>query len=346
MAGRLEINDFYKSWKESDSALIDVRSPGEFSHAHIPGAVNIPLFENEERAEVGTLYKQVSRDEAYLKGLEIVGPKMRHFVEKAREVNPGKTIHIHCWRGGMRSQSMGWLFENSGFEVNTLVGGYKAYRNKVLESFKQPLPLLVLGGKTGTGKTIMLHGLQEVGEQIIDLEGLANHKGSSFGAMGEDPQPSTEHFQNLLFEEIQKLDLNRRIWIEDESIHIGKVMIPNDFFKQKEKASVIAVEIPTEKRLDHLVEVYAHFDKEELKAAVERIEKRLGGLATKNALEALDDENYRKTAEICLNYYDKTYTFGLKHKPKNCVKELFLEDNNPEFSARKLIEFANQSVGA
>jgi len=179
--------------------VIDVRSPGEFVRGHIPGAHSVPLFTDEERAVVGTLYKQQGRDAAVREGLRIVGPKLATIVDEARALAPDGRIGVHCWRGGERSGSVAWLLDKAGFtEVFTLKRGYKAFRQHVLEAFNMPHDLRVLGGYTGTGKTETLAHLRELGEQVIDLEGLAHHKGSSFGALGEEPQPTTEHFENLL----------------------------------------------------------------------------------------------------------------------------------------------------
>src|SRR3989339_1355584 len=177
--------------------IIDVRSPGEYEHAHIPGALALPLFSNEERAEVGTIYKQRGRVQAVQKGLEFVGPKLKDFTKFALKLNSDELL-IHCWRGGMRSSAMAWLLETVGINCSLLKDGYKAYRNHVLESFDLPYKILLLGGYTGSGKTEILSALKEAGEQVVDLEGLSNHKGSAFGALGQGIQPSSEQFENTL----------------------------------------------------------------------------------------------------------------------------------------------------
>jgi len=194
---QLSVDDFLK--EAAHLPVIDVRSPGEYDHAHIPHAINIPLFDNEERAKVGTRYKQVGKDSAVLLGLELVGPKLADFVKKARRLNlTGQEVLVHCWRGGMRSGSFAWLLNTAGIKARTLEGGYKAYRSQVLAAFAEPARM-IYGGKTGSGKTEILHELAKQGEQVIDLEALANHKGSSYGAIGQEPQPSSEQFENKLF---------------------------------------------------------------------------------------------------------------------------------------------------
>jgi tRNA 2-selenouridine synthase len=177
--------------------MLDVRSPGEFARGHIPGAQNIPLFDNEGRAEVGTIYKQKGKQPAILRGLELVGPNMATMAERGRLTAIDNTVFVHCWRGGMRSGSVAWLLESYGVKVFTLKGGYKAFRRYMQQQFEAPKNLLVLGGRTGSQKTTWLHALQGDGEQVIDLEGLACHKGSSFGMLGEHPQPTQEQFENL-----------------------------------------------------------------------------------------------------------------------------------------------------
>ncbi|MCB0214369.1 MAG: tRNA 2-selenouridine(34) synthase MnmH, partial [Anaerolineae bacterium] len=206
--------------------VIDVRTSAEFAKGHIPGAMNIPLFSNEERAIIGTTYKQVGQREAMLLGLEIVGPKMRHLIEHIQTVATERTLLLHCWRGGMRSESVAWLAGLFGYRCYTLRRGYKGFRNYVLQMLELPSRLLILGGKTGSGKTEILQVLKQQGEQVIDLEGLAHHKGSSFGALGEADQPSQQQFENELAMQWRQLNLQRPVWLEDESRHIGKLSIP------------------------------------------------------------------------------------------------------------------------
>jgi tRNA 2-selenouridine synthase len=295
--------------------IIDVRSPGEYAHGHIPRARSLPLFSNEERAVVGTLYKQAGRDAAVLEGLRIVGPKLATIVEEARALAPDGRIRVHCWRGGERSGSVAWLLDKAGFvEVMTLRKGYKAFRQLVLESFSAPINVLVLGGYTGTGKTELLGHLRALGEQVVDLEGLAHHKGSSFGALGEEPQPTTEHFENLLWNELSKVDRGRSLWLEDESIMIGRCKIPQVLFDRMRSAVLYFADMPQEQRAERLVVDYGKYPKEQLAEAIARIEKRLGPQHCKAALVALEDGDLKTVAMMMLTYYDKAYRFGLESR--------------------------------
>lgn len=295
--------------------VIDVRSPAEYFNAHIPGAINIPLFNNEERAKIGTLYKNEGKDIAVLNGLKIVGPKLYDFAKSAIRLNSPEIL-VHCWRGGMRSASMAWLFETAGLKCRILSGGYKAYRNYVLETFGKPLRLIVIGGMTGSGKTEILQQLKKAGEQVLDLEGLANHKGSAFGAMGQEAQPKTEHFENLLHHEILGLDPQKPVWTEDESRNIGKVFIPEGLWNQMKQAPLLIVDTDYESRVKRLYRDYACFDTELIKQSVSKIEKRLGREKCREALEACENNDLEKALRICLAYYDKLYGSQIESKPK------------------------------
>ncbi len=292
--------------------VIDVRSPGEFGQGHIPGAVNLALFTDGERAEVGTLYKQQGRGPAMLLGMRLVGPKLADLVEQARTLAPDGAVAVHCWRGGERSASVSWLLEKVGdLRVATLQQGYKAYRHHVLESFHRPWNLRVLGGYTGTGKTALLAQLGARGQQVLDLEALAQHKGSAFGAIGQKPQPGTEQFENLLFTALRQLDPAQPIWVEDESRMVGRVKLPDPFFARLRNSPLTFVDMPLPQRVERLVNDYGRASRGELAAAVERIQKRLGPQHAKAALEALATGDLHRVAEIALVYYDKTYARGL-----------------------------------
>ncbi|WP_435352810.1 tRNA 2-selenouridine(34) synthase MnmH [Emticicia sp. SJ17W-69] len=327
--------------KAKTQPIIDVRSPGEYERGHIVGAVNIPLFENHERAEVGTRYKKVGKESAFLMGLDIVGPKLSGFVKKANKVAPNKEVLVHCWRGGMRSGSFATLLNSAGMKVSTMIGGYKAYRNYILDEFRKPLNIIVLGGKTGSGKTEVLYELEKQGEQILDLEGLANHKGSSFGMLGQAPQPMTEHFENMLYEKFSKLDTNRRIWVEDESRNIGCCNIPDGLWQQMRVANVAFIDVQKEIRIKRLVNEYAQFSFEELKTATDRILKRLGGQHHKAALEALAQGDFSIGTDIALTYYDKAYLHGLSKREPSKVKTFEINENNPIATAKRILEATN-----
>ncbi len=294
--------------------LIDVRSPKEFAQGHILGAVNLPLFNDAERAIVGTIYKKQGKDFAILKGLEIVGPKMSGYVKKVTKWCPDKKLIVHCWRGGKRSGSFAWLMEFVGFEVFVIEGGYKKYRQLVLSNLLQSdLSMIVIGGRTGSGKTELLKAIGERGEQIIDLEALANHKGSAFGWIGEAPQPSVELFENLLFEKIRSLDAHQRVWVENESRSVGTVFLPEGFWQNLKRSPLVNIEIPTEIRIQKLIAAYAHCGKEVLIESFKKIEKKLGYNHCKAAIDAVNQGDLAAAASIALHYYDKTYGHSLAH---------------------------------
>ena len=295
--------------------VIDVRSPDEYKHAQIPDAYSLPLFSDEERKVVGTAYKQQSREVAIKIGLEFFGVKMKKLLEEAEGIiagnkttEKGNTVLLYCWRGGMRSAGVAWLLDMYGFKVYTLVCGYKSFRNWVLKQFEKEYALKILGGYTGSGKTPLLKELEKNNNAVVDLEGLANHKGSAFGAIGEEPQPSQEMFENLLaFKLFIQVKNNNEIWLEDESQRIGKMIIPNAFWETMRNSPVYFLDIPFEERLDYLEKTYGCFEKEMLTDAIVRIQKRLGGLETKNAINFLEESNIKECFRLLLNYYDKLY---------------------------------------
>jgi len=328
-----------------NTPIIDVRSPKEFAQGHIPGAHSMPLFTDEERAVVGTLYKQQGREAALLEGLRITGPKLAGIVEQCRALAPEGRIRVHCWRGGERSGSVAWLLDKAGFaEVTTLRRGYKGFRNHVLASFNAPIDLRVLGGYTGTGKTETLMHLRDRGAQVIDLEGIAHHKGSSFGALGEAPQPTTEQFENQLWHALRSVDRSTPVWVEDESQLIGRCKIPNAFFDRLRTARLFFADMPQAERADRLVLDYGRFDPKDLAEAIKRIEKRLGPQHCKAALQALEAGDLRAVAIITLTYYDKTYSHGMSRRAPSSVIRLPASANELRGLAERLIAHPHAST--
>jgi len=318
--------------------IIDVRSPGEFVKGHIPNAYNIELFTDEERAVVGTAYKKESKERAIEIGYEYVQPKLKKFISRSFEIAPQKKVVIHCWRGGMRSNAFAnYLFENGFEEVYLIEKGYKAFRNYVLQFFDQAFSLHVLGGFTGAGKTEILHSLKNKGQQVLDLEGLANHRGSAFGGIDLPPQPSTEQFENNLFSALNSLNLQLPIWVEDESKSIGKVSIPNAFYSKMMEMPVYFLEVPFQERTQHLVTTYANLSHDKLADAIGRITKRLGYDKAKLALDALEAKNYIKVVEMVLFYYDKYYLKGLEKRDPSTILKFAVPSVNPEETASFLI---------
>jgi tRNA 2-selenouridine synthase len=300
---------------QQDRAIIDVRSPSEYLQGHFPSAHNIPLFSDDERAAVGTTYKRASPEKALLQGLDFVGKKMSSFIKRAQKIAPNRKIIVYCWRGGKRSGSMAWLLEMAGFDVKVVIGGYKAYRGFTAEYYdNQVVAMNRVGGKTGTGKTEILKKLAAFGEQIIDLEGIAHHKGSAFGELGETPQPTNEQFENNLFHTFYALDKTKRIWVENESRGIGKVFLPEAFWKIFCTADLYNVTIPHHLRVERLVKDYAQYDDDLLVQKFENIEKKIGGQHKMAAVKAIMTKNYAEAVEIALVWYDKTYAFGKEKK--------------------------------
>jgi len=337
---QLSINEFLQ--QSASHLVLDVRSEGEYGHGHILHATNLPLFNNEERKIIGTAYKQKGKNEAILLGLDYVGKKMSEFVRFVQpKVNDNK-VFVHCWRGGMRSGSMAWLLNLFGYEVYVLTGGYKAYRHHVLEQIGQKFKLIVIGGKTGSGKTDVLLKLKAMGEQVIDLEALANHKGSAFGALGLPPQPSTEHFENLLAEEIKHFDLGKQVWIEDESKSVGRVFIDLNLWNNMRTSPVFVIELPLEVRLQRLVRDYGEQATAGLEEAITNIKRRLGNEQWKNAIDAVQARDFAGAAKITLYYYDKAYDKGLSMKETKEIFRFVFETDDVENMACELIKAAKE----
>jgi tRNA 2-selenouridine synthase len=242
----------------------------------------------------------------------------------------------------MRSEAMAWLFSLGDIETELLAGGYKAYRNYILGRISEKRKMIVLGGLTGSSKTYILRYLKSTGRQVIDLEALANHKGSAFGALGEEPQPSTEHFANLLYDELKRNDANIPFWIEDESRNIGTVFIPDRFFEEMQSSPSVILMMEPKLRLPRLIREYSSYPAEALKCSILRISKRLGGDNTREAINAVELGDYSKAIEITLMYYDKAYKFGLTTKdPKNLIY-VESDSDDVEINAMKILEAAGK----
>lgn len=319
--------------------VVDVRSEYEYEAGHIRSAMNIPLLNDKERVIVGTTYKQKGQEEAIKSGFRLVGPRLVDIIENARQI--GDEFLVHCWRGGMRSSNFCQFMSMTRIKTHQLKGGYKAYRQLAFESFKKPFKLFSLSGYTGSGKSEILRALSDEGEQILDLEKIARHKGSVFGGLMMPPQPTTEQFQNDLFEEILKLDLSKRIWIEDESIAIGKIFLPEDLWKQMTRSTLLEINVSKAVRINRLVLEYGASDKEQFLEAMTKITKKIGGQHYNAAKEKLLADDMSSVIDILLTYYDKAYRNGLEKKKKRIKLYSSWNGTDVHVYARQLIKEAN-----
>lgn len=330
-----ELSDFLKI--DRDELLIDARSEAEHKHGHIPGAFNIPLLNNEERRLIGIIYKREGREQAVIKGFELTSHKFADHIKTALKHSESKKVKVYCARGGMRSNILAWLLSMAGFKVSVLKGGYKTFRNWVLAKCDEDRNMVILGGRTGSGKTEIIQLLQKKGEQVVDLEGLANHKGSAFGALGMPEQPGYEHFENLLAMELDKFDKTKPLWLENESRLIGPVKIPDKFYDDMRKAPVVEVSIPKELRIERLAKEYGSFPKDLLAENTRKLEKRLGNLRTRQAIEKLYEGDIKGWIEEVLNYYDKTYQYGKEQRDPQRVRIIELENDSFENSVDQIL---------
>ena len=339
-----------KEFRSLKGLLIDLRSPDEYYKGHMPNSINIPLFNNDERAFIGKKYKNAGRDKAVFEGLKIVEEKFdqligdivlenKKYINKTRSPIMSSQFKVYCARGGMRSISVSWLLEKIGYKSFKLEGGYKSYRNWVLNSFQDDRNITLIGGKTGTGKTKILKNLMSHNYQVIDLEYLANHRGSSFGGLGMTCQPSNEQFENLLAEKLLRFSKSKTIYLEAESANIGSCRIPNELFKQMKNAKRIEIIQSKKNRISELIRTYSVFPDNELKNSVKKISKRLGPQRTKRAIEAIGSKNWEDVCNAVLDYYDKCYDYELANnlnvniidiqdKEENEIIELITKEEN------------------
>ena len=286
---------------------LDIRSPREYLKGHATDSINIPLFNNKEFSNIGTIYKSKGKQEAIDKGLLYASKSILRII---RKVDPYKAeyIFVYCARGGMRSDGFAWLLHSLGYKVFKISGGYKSIRRHVLKGFNLKNKIVVLGGGTGTGKTKILSHVSSMGHNTIDLEAFANHRGSSFGDLGLNRQPTQQQFENdIYFKVIRNLNAST-IYIESESRKIGKLIIPLDLWKAMGAAEYINISMDIERRIVNLLNEYGKFTKKNISDRILNIKKRLGGSNVKLALSYIANRNKKDLCRLLLeSYYDKTY---------------------------------------
>jgi tRNA 2-selenouridine synthase len=317
---QISIEDFLSS----SGTFIDVRSPLEFSKGHILNAINIPLFDDKQREEIGTIYKKQGSEIAIQVGFKYASKKFPDFLNKVKSIT--SPLKIYCARGGMRSQSMANFFSKHNYQCLSLKKGYKRYRNHILHKLTQPLKIIILGGSTGCGKTQILQILKKQHCQVVDLENLAKHRGSSFGHLPNISQPSNEQFENLIAHNLQEFNTDLPIWMEQESRLIGKCKIPDLLFSQMLKAPVITISRPLSQRLNLIWEEYHIQSKDSLIKGVEKLRKRLGEKQTDTLISWIEKGLLKKSATQILKYYDKTYNYFLKKHSIEPKYSLFHEN--------------------
>lgn len=304
------------------AVAVDVRSPIEHLDGSIPGALNLPLFSDDERAEIGTIYKQKGQDEAKWKAMEIVSPKIPLLMNEMKNlIYNGYTPVIHCWRGGMRSKAVSTFMEFSGLPALRLTGGYKAYRQHILTRINELLPnqAIVLHGKTGVGKTEILHRLKDKGYPVLDLEAIAGHRGSIFGSIGIGEGHNQKTFDALLFDALTEINDYPYFLMEAESKRIGRAIQPEELLVKKENGHHLYLEASIERRISHIVDEYVkpfsteQWFKEKVQIGLSKIEKRMKNIEKYDEINTsfLEEDWIRLIRSLLEDYYDPRYDHKL-----------------------------------
>lgn len=325
--------------KKQNLPLIDVRSPSEFAQGHIPWASNVPLFSDEERAIVGTLYKQDGKDAAVREGLTLISPRMNAIVDQIKIIAPQKQVVVHCWRGGMRSKSIAMLLEFFGFQTFVVEGGYKAFKKYIRDAVASLKNIVLIGGKTGSGKTKILHELKLLKEQVIDLELLAHHRGSTYGAIGLPAQPTQEQFIIDVLVALAQCDPTKIIWIEHEGARLGRVSVPQELWKIMYVAPVVYIEVPLEYRIAVISQEYGVLPTEELIKSTDNLLKLLGGADTKKVVDAIMAHDMHTAISLLLVHYDRAYTHSTERNDHNKFYKIQLVGDTPQEHADQVLAF-------
>ena len=325
--------------------IIDARTPLEYAEDRLPGAINVPLLNNDERVEIGTLYKQEGAHLARIRGLELTAGRFPKIIAEIAATAAGRPILVYCWRGGLRSKTIASILDLTGFPVKQLVGGYKAFRNQVaayFDDFIPNAPLVVLHGMTGIGKTTLLGLLKEKGESIVDLEGIACHRGSAFGSLGLSQDHLTQkHFETLLWDTFRKLPAGKNIYLEGESRRIGRMTLPGNLYDVMGKSIKVWCTASLETRVRRLTEEYGlKIYEEGLTEALLRIKKRLGGdkyTEIAGYLQRWEMEPFM--TELIVSYYDKLY-----YKVREWQEDLTLSLEDFDAAADELMKVVASSA--
>jgi tRNA 2-selenouridine synthase len=329
-----------------DSHLpVDVRTPLEYAEDHLPGALNVPLLSNEERVEIGILYKEQGPHAARKRGLELTAHRFPEMVESIARAAQGRPLLVYCWRGGLRSKTVTSILDLTGYQAVQLVGGYKSFRTHVTDyftPFTPPAPLVVLHGMTGIGKTTFLLDLKEKGHSTIDLEGLACHRGSAFGQLGLNQTLTQKRFETLLWDQLRKAPAGVPLIIEGESERIGRVSLPGDFYPKMAQGIRIWCYAELATRVGRLIEEYGLPEyKDEMAVALQRIRKKLGGKVCDELagnLERWELEPFM-SGLVC-DYYDKVY-----YKNRDWEGDYNLSMEDFEAAGQELSAFLEKRLG-
>lgn len=325
--------------------VVDVRTPLEYLEDHIPGAINVPLLENDERVEIGILHKHDGPSQARLRGLELTAARFPRLVAEIAEAAHGRPILVYCWRGGLRSKTVASILDLTGFPVARLQGGYKSFRNRVT-SFFSPFcptgPLVVIHGLTGIGKTSLLHRLDDERYTVVDLEGLARHRGSAFGELGLSQDLSQKYFESLLWDAFRRSPPGRPVIVEGESRRIGRLSLPGDLYEAMQAGIKVWCEAPLETRVDRLIEEYGKPEyKEGMAESLQKIRKRLGREKYDEIAGHLERWDLRPfMAELLVGYYDKVY-----YKTREWREDKTISLGDYDAAARELDEFLRSRPG-
>lgn len=304
--------------------IVDARTPLEFAEDHLPGAINVPILTDAERVEIGTLYKQQGPQAARIRGLQLTCHRFPAIVATIAEAATGRPVLVYCWRGGLRSESIAMLLEMTGYPVVKLAGGYKTFRNTVTSFFEAvslPVQLVVLHGMTGSGKTEFLLQLPKDRYTTIDLEGLARHRGSAFGALGLGDQPPQKWFDTQLWNAFRKAPADRPIVVEGESKRIGQITLPGDLYEVMAASTKIWCNVSVDTRVQRLAAEYAVEEyRQPMIEALERIKKKLGGQHYEELSTKLADWDIAGVARgLIEHYYDKLYYRVRKWEPEGTI---------------------------